>query len=240
MHSADHVITTTQSLRRDLMRVHGLHPDQISVITNGFEPIGERAVTPPDQPMTILYGGTVSAGEYMGSFLSALDALERRRPGAFRLRVLGPPEPWESSPGSGADRPWLELPGLVSPARAREAMAESSVMLLVQEHPAYRIALPGKIFEYMGARRPILAICPAMTEMLDVMREHADVWHVAPGDRAGLLLALEQLIDEHRGGRLQAPRVEPARVASLQRSEQARHLSYLLGAAAEPPMWRRG
>ena len=86
----------------------------------------------------------------MGSFPRLLDELERRRPAAFRLRVLGPPEPWESPPGSEGDRPWLELPGLVSPAQAREAMAESSVMLLVQEHPAYRIALPGKIFEYMG------------------------------------------------------------------------------------------
>ena len=127
----------------------------------------------------------------------------------------------------------------MSPARAREAMAESSVMLLVQEHPAYRVALPGKIFEYIGARRPILAICPPMTEMLDVMREHADVWHVLPGDRSGLLLALEQLIDEHRAGRLQAPRVEPATVASLQRSEQARQLSDLLGSAAEQPVSRR-
>ena len=239
VHSCDHVITTTQSLRRELMRIHALDPDRLSVITNGFEPITARAVTPADQPMTILYAGTVSTGENMGPFLSALDGLERRRPGAFRLRVFGPPQPWESPLGSGQPRPWLELLGMVSPARAREAMAESSVMLLVQEHPAYQVVLPGKIFEYIGARRPILAVCPPMTEMLDVMRDYADVWHVAPGDRASLLLALEQLVDEHRAGRLRAPRVARGTVAPLQRGEQARQLSDVLAASAQPPMWRR-
>jgi len=225
VYSADHIIVTSESTRQELLDAHpDLRPGGISVVTNGFEPVPERPSPPCDAPMTILYAGTVAAGEDMDPVLVALDEVHAHYPGRFRLRVLGPEEPWQTLT-SGIDRPWLELSGVVSPARAREAMAESSVLLLVQRHPAYRTVLPGKLFEYIGARRPILAICPPESEMEALVRRHADVRLVRPSAPEELGSAVEQLLGEHSAGSIQGPRVPFSVTAQLRRSEQAAELA---------------
>jgi hypothetical protein len=226
---ADHVVVTTATTRAELLAAHpGLAPERVSVVTNGFEPgpVGE----PPgsDAPMMLLYAGTVAPGEDMEPVLAVLDGVHARHAGAFRLRVLGPEAPWRSAP----QRPWLELGGVVSPEQAREAMAGSSALLLVQRHPAYRGIVPGKLFEYVGARRPVLAVGPRGTEMEGLLRAHADARLVDAAGLADLAPAVERLLEEHLAGDLQAPRVDEEVVAPLRRAEQARQLAAIFARVA--------
>jgi glycosyltransferase involved in cell wall biosynthesis len=224
--NADHVVVTAPSLRNDLLAAHeDLSPEIVSVVTNGFEPLPERAVPDASEPMTILYAGTVAAGEDMRPILVAFDQLARRRPATFRLVVLGPREPWQESPPPGDRRPWLSLDGVVTPARAREAMAQSSVLLHVRRQPAARATLPGKLFEYIGARRPIVAVCPPESDMAALLSKHADARLVRPQEPEALVETLEHLIDEHMDGRIQQPRVPASLTAPLRRQVQAAKLA---------------
>jgi glycosyltransferase involved in cell wall biosynthesis len=234
LQAADHVITATPAMRRALLETREkLDPGHVTVVTNGFEPTPERSTPPRGERMTILYAGNVAPGESTSAVLAALDLVDARQPGRFRLRVLGPAAPWRAN--SGNARPWLELGGVVSAGQARAAMSESSVLLFLRLHPAYRDALPGKLFEYIGTRRPILAFCPAGTDMVELMRTHADARQVTPGDACGLAVEVERLLDEHAAGRLQAPRVPASVTAPLRRSEQAIRLSSLLADVARAP-----
>jgi len=222
--NADHLVMATPTLRNDFLSAYGdLAPENVTVITNGFEPVVEQCVPSPQEEMTVLYTGTVAPGEDMGPVLTEFDRLAESRPGRFRLRVLGPPEPWGRQRARGG-RSWLDLDGIVSPARAREAMAGASVLLL-QRHPAYRDALPGKLFEYIGARRPIVAIVPPASDMASLLRKHSDVRFVKPEGVDTLVATLEQLVDEHMAGRIQEPRVSESLTAPLRRSEQAASLA---------------
>ena len=226
LRSADHVVVTSESTRRVLLQAGAItDPDRISVVANGFEPAPERRPPPGDQPMTILHAGTVAEGEDMAPLLAILDRIHARHPGAFRLRVLGPTEAWQSEAAAHPDRAWLHLDGVVSPERAREAMAESSVLLLVRTHAGYRTILPGKAFEYIGARRPILGVVVPDSEMESLVRDHADARLVDPGRIDGLGDAVERLLAEHRAGQIQEARVPEALVMPLRRSEQARKLA---------------
>jgi hypothetical protein len=219
---ADHVVLTSESTRAELLDAHGeLRAERVSVVTNGFEPLPERAVPPRDAPMTIVYAGTVAAGEDLAPVLAALDRVDAGHKGAFRVRVLGPPEPW----GSPSDRPWLDLEGVVSPQLAREAVAEASALLFVQRHPAYSGVLPGKLFEYIGARRPIVAVCPPHSEMEALLKTHADARLVNPDQVENVASVVERLLQEHEVGSLQGPRVPFSVTAALQRSEQAARLA---------------
>jgi hypothetical protein len=223
---ADHVVVTSRSTREEILTAHpGLDPARVSVITNGFEPIAERAVPSPEAPLLLLYAGTVAAGEDTRPVLSALDAVHARHPGCLRLRVLGPSEPWQHGHG---ERPWLEFGGVVTPAQAREAMAESSALLLLQGHPAYRNVIPGKLFEYVGARRPIVAICPQGAEMEQVLHAHADVRVVRRSRQSDLTAVVEQLLREHQSGEIQRPMVSLSAVAPLRRETQFARLADIL------------
>ena len=225
---ADHLVVTSESTRADLLDIHhGLQPDRISVVTNGFEPRPERPTPARDRPMTILYAGTVAPGEDVSGVLASLDQLYLRRPGSFTLRVLGPPEPWESPGVVVSDRPWLELSGMESAERAREAMAEASALLFLQCHLAYRRVLPGKLFEYIGARRPIVAVCPPQTEMAALLGRYADARMVDCDVGEDAVDAFERLVDEHQAGSLQQPRVPVSVTEPLQRAEQAAQLAAL-------------
>ena len=221
--TADHVVVTSEATRCDLLNAHRANPEHLSVVTNGFEPLPPREVPSAGSPMTILYAGTVATGEDTGPVLAALDAVEARTPGRFRLRVLGPSEAWLSD-GQPA-RAWLELGGVVSPMEAREAMARASVLLLVRAHPTYRNILPGKLFEYVGARRPIVAVCPADAEMGAMLIRYADVRFVPPQDPGHLTNTVEALLAEHVNGAIQGPRVSESVTAPLQRDRQAKQLA---------------
>ncbi len=223
--SADHVVVLAETLRTRLLDRHpGLPPSRVSVVTNGFMPRRAGSPPPPEEQMSILYAGVVAPWEDPSPVLAALDRVHVRRPGSFRMVVLGPPEPWLEQRHQ-ADRPWLELRGVVSPSEANEAMRHSSVLLVVQNHPAYRIILPGKAFQYIGSRRPILAVVPADWELTGMLRQYSDLRHVDPGDQAGLASNVEALLAEHADGTLQQPRVSEELIAPLHRAEQAKQLA---------------
>src|SRR5262249_5158129 len=52
--------------------------------------------------------------------------------------------------------------------------------------------LPGKLFEYIGARRPVLALADG-NEAAAVVRETGVGWTVPPGDVPGIADALERI-----------------------------------------------
>lgn len=220
---ADHVVVTSESTRSQLLAaVPALRGDDISVVTNGFEPPPELPGPRPEEAMTMLYAGTVAPGEDTAPVLSALDHVHALHPGAFELHVVGPSLGWEPA---GESRPWLRLDGLVSPERARELMASSSVLLLVQAHPAYATIIPGKAFEYIGARRPVVAAVARGTELEALLRRYADARFVDPGTPTEIIAAVERLLEEHRSGRLQEPRVPQSLIAGLERRAQTRRLA---------------
>jgi hypothetical protein len=227
--SADHVVVTSESTLDEMVRAHsGLDPDRISVVTNGFVPSPVREQPKSGQPMELAYAGGVTAGEDLEPILQALDRVHTRFPGAFRLRVLGPSDPWIRSPTGAAGPSWLVLEGVASPAAAREAVLGSSAVLLVQRHPAYWSTLPGKAFEYIGSRRPIVAVIAPERELAAMLRAHSDARIVAPQRVDSVEDEIERLLSEHREGTLQGPRVSSEQIEPLQRSEQARRLAEIL------------
>lgn len=222
---ADHIVVTSKATRDELAGAHTLPQRKISVITNGFIPIAAGRPPGPTQPMTILYAGTVNVGEDLCSILKTLGRTHERFPGSFVLRVQGPPNRWQLALNSGLHPGWLHLDGVVTPSEARLTMASSSCLLLIQTNPAYDTVLPGKAFEYVGARRPILAAIAGEGELAQLLESYADVRLVDRTDLSQLETTVEELLREHRAGTLQAPRVSIEDIHPLRRSEQAKELA---------------
>ncbi len=221
---ADHVIVTSHCTRERLLARHpGLAPDRITTVTNGFVPAPDGSPPVAQRPLSILYAGIVAPGEQTADLMTVLERVDRQEPGSFELHVLGPSDRWLENGASPSA--WLRLDGIVSPPLARQAMADSSALLLIQRHAAYRAILPGKVFEYIGARRPIIAAVNGDSELASLLREHADVRFVAPDEPQRLQETVLKLITEHRAGALAGPRVPASVTAPLQRKRQAEQLA---------------
>ena len=70
--------------------------------------------------------------------------------------------------------PYIELVGYVSHEEALSLQRKSQILLLVEIDAAEtKGIIPGKVFEYMAAKRPILAIGPKGWDIIQIIQETA-------------------------------------------------------------------
>ena len=100
----------------------------------------------------------------------------------------------------------IELLGDVSRRRSLELQRDSEVLLLLipESGGRGRGVLTGKIFEYLAAERPILAVVPPDGAAAELLRETGVGTVVAPDDIDGMRAALEELDARFKAGTLDA------------------------------------
>ncbi len=162
---ASAVIVNTDSAAE---RLKSLLPDcagKIHVIWNGFDPEARLnpAPLPPRAFRSLAHVGELYEGRDVAPLLESVGRLiERGRldAAAIRIRLIGPAAarclPPKAFLDQAAARGWLDLnPDLLPESEARQIIASSEALLLVQPHTA--IQVPAKLFEYLQVGRPILA-----------------------------------------------------------------------------------
>jgi glycosyltransferase involved in cell wall biosynthesis len=232
---ADAVVATTLWLR-DLLRQRTPHPpERLVVIRNGFDPADfPPAAAPapdPERPMRLVHTGMLTLTRSANGLLRGLHVLLGRRPdvrGRIRIELIGTRE----SANDGLVRELgvddhVRLGGYVPHRDAVAAMQGADVLVLIKHTEARFVGLiPGKLYEYLGAGRPILALVPE-SEAADLVRRLGCGEVVAPEDPEAIARTLEVLYDAHRAGQLGA-RYACGDTRAFQRSEQARNLAALL------------
>ncbi|HET6175075.1 MAG TPA: glycosyltransferase [Gaiellales bacterium] len=181
----------------------------------------------------------VHAGSFFGErsprpFLAALAALLRDRPD-LRERVqaafLGELRP--------ADREWalalglgkaLALEGFRPHAEALAAMRAADVLLLLVPRAGGRgrFVVSGKVYEYLAAERPILALVPPEGDAASLLRDTGSAWIADPDDEDHILAALGLAADAWLAHSLEQRRLSPEWRERLDRRTRARELADLL------------
>jgi glycosyltransferase involved in cell wall biosynthesis len=139
-----------------------------------------------------------------------------------------------------ADAPYAEELGLASrlevvpfspreDALALQRDSDALLLLLADAGPAGRKVLSAKLFEYLAAGRPILAVVPPDGEAADLIRETGAGVVVAPGDVDGIAAALQELERRWREDELEDTVLTPELRERLSRRERAERLAALLG-----------
>jgi|GEM_PF-1673448 len=167
---ADRFTTVSRPIAEELEELHGI---ETTVLPNSYD--GGRSVTPwsfsPDGPLVLHTGMLYNGRRNPQAFLEGL-AEFRRRHGCGRAVFIGVDaravvEPITTKLGM---RDCVEC---LPPLRHDEALAwqeKADVLLMVEEiSEAVRGVMTGKIFEYIGARRPILAMIPADSAVNDLL-----------------------------------------------------------------------
>ena len=161
LNNADRVIVTSNTTKEEFQ---GITQKPISVITNGYDTdISVPKVT--TKGFTISHIGSLLSGrnpailwQVLGTMVLENDEFDS----CFKLRLAGvvSQDVLQSIYDAGL-RGHTELLGYVSHEEAVRLQQESQVLLLVEidSHETKGI-LPGKLYEYMAAGRPILGIGP--------------------------------------------------------------------------------
>jgi glycosyltransferase involved in cell wall biosynthesis len=200
LEEADRVVCVSEPWLETLRGlVPGAAPRKFCVLPNGFdaEHFPEPPPAVPRDRFRIVYTGTFYGHRSPAAFLDALERLlaERRIPaGEVEVVFMG-------SPG-GADRTprplaaevlrWIpQRPYVESLALLRTA----AVLLLVVPPEGGAGNHTGKLFNYLAAGRPILALAPEPNVAAALVRESRSGVVVAPDDPGAIATALEGLYD---------------------------------------------
>ena len=206
--AADVVVTTRwheETMRSAYPRA------SVSRVPNGYEGDEARAVSPvhpPARPFRIVHAGMLTQKRSASGFLEALARRVASAPESrseLEVEFIGPRE-------DENERVVARL-GLGDVVRFRDTLphaetlrAERSahVLLLIKHaDPRYDGLVPGKLYEYIGLRRPVLALAPA-GEACDLVRSLRRGETAGPSDVDGIERAIARMIDAYREGRLDA------------------------------------
>ncbi len=244
MRNAQRVIANTPRMCDVFRQAFPEHSAKFTVISNGFDP--ERfqqadattRVTPPfgltapatqSAVTTLVHAGELYHGRNPRPLFESLARLERTRrmdQPAWRFRLLG-----QSIENRGdllaAVRAYdlehvVQFEGQVPYGDALRAMGTADILVLL-DTPGRRWGVPAKIFEYLGARRPILALADPAGELPWVLGTNGPHRVVDCHDVAGIERALTELSANLHLGHLTA--LDEQHVRQFTRAELAAKLA---------------
>ncbi|MGH7496603.1 MAG: glycosyltransferase [bacterium] len=207
---ADRVILNTDWNAREFSQHYGEKlARKFAVITNGFDPQDFTGLAGQERhaKMILTHTGALYRRRNPLEFFQACENLLVKRkisPQELEIRFIGviAPELYKSFEGGEQLRQVITVMPQVSHREALRYQMESDVLLILQ--PGTSVSVPGKIFEYIGMRKRILALTPAGATA-DIVRENDLGPVLDPEDIPSIENALVGFIEEFRNGGIQAP-----------------------------------
>ena len=211
LRASSHVITTNRRVKELILQRHKfLTYHDVEIIPQGFDPEDFAAArktptgTPKHRKMRITYAGIFWEDRVPDYFLRALHDLYEQRPrmrgrieavfiGSFReenLKLVAKLGLQDS----------VTVRGYCSHRETVQALLESDVLWMIVGDD---VGSPGKAYEYIGARKPILACVPEGF-LRSAMLEAGGVV-VPPADVGGIRRSLERFLEQFERSQLRPP-----------------------------------
>lgn len=172
LESADHIITTSKSTKQEF-QIKTIRP--ITVITNGYDVVNLGKIT-LDEKFTLSHIGSFLSDRNPRVLWKAISELRKENTEfktAFQLKLAGKisDEIKQTLKEFRLDDAVLNL-GYVSNEEALRQMRASQVLLLIEiDSEETQAIIPGKLFEYMAAERPILGIGPENSDFFEIIKQ---------------------------------------------------------------------
>jgi glycosyltransferase involved in cell wall biosynthesis len=202
MRRATRLIANTPLNQRGWEAAYPEQAGKMVTITNGFDPEGFPPVGPHTlgKPLTMLHAGELYHGRDPRPLLDALQGLRLPIAVDFLGRMSGMAFDFATEIARRGLGDSVKLPGMVPYAQALERMMRADILLLVHT-PDWRLSVPAKLYEYLGAGRPILALAEPDSDIGWVLRTSKVLHRIAPPrDVPAIQRALLELTREVQAG----------------------------------------
>ncbi|MCH9660636.1 MAG: glycosyltransferase family 4 protein [Bacteroidetes bacterium] len=172
LNTADHVVVTSPNTKNEFAEIT---KKPITVITNGFD-TSEVITQNLDTTFSLVHVGSLLSNRNPNILWQVISELREELQGfkdTFRLKLVGAvgEDILESIEEYGLTDA-TETPGYVSHHDALMLQHNAQVLLLVEmDREETRAIIPGKLFEYLRAKRPILAFGPKGSDMAKIIKE---------------------------------------------------------------------
>lgn len=207
------VVTTAPTVTAEIAsRYPGI---EAVTIYNGYDPedLPTSGTEVGDDRIVLTHAGTFSGRRTPRWFFEGLALAEKKRPQlasqlVVRFAGLGP-EVQEMAAEIGV-RSKVDGLGYLPHSESVSVLAESTATLLIlSAGPESRVTIPGKVFEYLATRRPMLALV-GNGDVATLLSSVEGVRVVEPEDPQAIAEAILELADKWDQDRLAGPTEEQA------------------------------
>jgi glycosyltransferase involved in cell wall biosynthesis len=199
---ADRIVFVAQGNRDEFAAHYGAPvASKFEVVANGCDPGEFDALERPPvgaDPFVLLHAGSLYGGRTPEPLLHAVASVIQRGaldPARFRLRFMGSIGLQSVDLGRRCRELGLEsvveFVGRVPRQESLRAMVSASSLLLLQ--PGHTVSVPGKLYEYLAAGRPILAIAEE-GETAELVRASGIGVSTTPEDSEGIARGLLEVV----------------------------------------------
>ena len=196
-------------IMKDALRKYpGLPPEKFHHLPNGFDSHDFPEVDPAsrtDDRFTLTYTGSMYGRRNPDALLKGVERLVSRGEvdlSKIRLRFIGRfgEEVLEMFRSSGIEDA-IEVVGYMP---HRESIAQlllsDALLLVVDECDESDEVVPGKVYEYIGSGRSVLAVAPERSAIADLIRETRSGYVAHQSNLAGIADAFLRLYNDHLNG----------------------------------------
>jgi glycosyltransferase involved in cell wall biosynthesis len=223
---ADAIVCVTPTIAEQMTALGAR--GELLVIPNGADFDAFASIEyEPGERFRITHTGNFFGKRDPRPFLSALAKIDAPITARFIGEFRTADRLWAESLGLG-DK--LELIRFQPHAQAIASQRNSEALLLLIPYSAGRgtDVTSGKIYEYLAARRPILAAVPPQGAAAELVREAGAGLVAAPNDSEAILSALNELVERWQQGKLADVELPPELVSSIDRKERMREMAALI------------
>ncbi|MBI3097491.1 MAG: glycosyltransferase [Planctomycetes bacterium] len=227
---AEAALVASPSMARAMGEMWPDGEGRIHLLTNGADFSEPRAGVeggggPGDCPVIFLHAGSLHGDRSLRRFLAAARESLRRSPG-LRIHVRGMGRIFEAPPHLLPPRLTIELLPQRPEREVAAECARADVLLLLQ--PAGKaVTLPAKTFEYLAARRPILALVPPGHDTDRLLAETGGALRVDGDSEEAVTSAILELGDPERRQRI-SNSLDTTKCAPYDRRRLAARLAAIL------------
>ncbi len=240
LNRSDHIVSVGQMLKEELIKLGNLCQDKISVIYNGYDKDDfiETAAASRNGRCVITYAGTWGPGRSPEYFLKALNILLQHHPeirGELKVNFIGE---FKYSPElEKKTRHYIEQANLndvvaiipwMSYKETLEKLLASDILLLVErpETPTNNNfwVVTSKVFLYLYARKPILALLPSGGEAARIILEADAGEIVSPTDIEAITSKISEMLGRFKRREL-VSNVKLSDIDKYERKKQAGELA---------------
>ncbi len=174
LQKADHVVTVSPSWQKDFEEISGR---KVSVVYNGYDPEDfQFEVNERDELFTITHLGAFNKDRNPAGLWKALSELATENDNfrkLLQIQLIGQTDESviRDVQKNGLSEN-LKLVSYLPHSKGILALSKSQVLLLpINDAKNAQGILPGKMFEYLAVKRPVLAIGPTSADFAKIIRE---------------------------------------------------------------------
>lgn len=227
LNNADQIITTSYKTSDDFRKI----TDQpITVITNGYDTESRAETYSLDNNFTLSHIGNLLSGRNPENLWIALKELIEEKPeikSKLKIQLIGKlSEEVITSLNKNGLNPYTDIKGYLPHKEAVAYQQKAQVLLVIEVNSKETQGIiPGKIFEYLHAKRPVLAIGPNNWDLSKIIMETTTGHCFTYSEKEAIKEAILSFFEAFKKGNL---KVDSQNIEKFHRRELTKRLSEIL------------